>query len=168
MMAAMSPPPALPAAEALVPAELAGRLRLAIARLARQLRQTSEEDLTPTQLSLLATLDTAGPVTLGELAELERVAPPSITKAVGKLVERELVERTTDPDDRRVVRVELSGTGRALLERNRCRRNAWLAKRLGELDDDELARLADATSVLEHLAGLQPPEGTGGTPGSDR
>jgi DNA-binding MarR family transcriptional regulator len=134
--------------------ELAGRLRLAVARLARQLRQTSEDDLTPTQLALLATLDSAGPVTLGELAALERVAPPSITKAVGKLVERQLVERTPDATDRRVVRVALGQGGRELLERHRSRRNAWLATRLGELDDDDLARLAAATDVLERLAGL--------------
>jgi DNA-binding MarR family transcriptional regulator len=136
--------------------DLPGRLRLAVARLARQLRQSSGEDLTPTQLSLLASLDNAGPVTLGELAELERVAPPSITRAVGKLVERELVEREPDAADRRVVRVALTARGLDLLERNRCRRNVWLAKRLTQLDDDQLARLAAATDVLERLAGLQP------------
>ena len=53
-------------------AELAGRLRLAITRLARQLRQTSDSDLSPTQGSVLATVGKSGPLTLGELAELER------------------------------------------------------------------------------------------------
>jgi DNA-binding MarR family transcriptional regulator len=145
--------------------ELAGRLRLAVARLARQLRQSSGEDLTPTQLSLLASLDAAGPVTLGELAELERVAPPSITRAVGKLVERELVDRRPDLEDRRVVRVGLTDRGRDLLERNRCRRNVWLAARLAELDHDQLHRLISATDVLEHLAGLQPAAPTSGDRG---
>jgi DNA-binding MarR family transcriptional regulator len=156
-MPLMAPTPSMPSTTRAATAtpELAGRLRLAIARLARQLRQTSEGDLTPTQLSLLATLDTGGPMTLGELAERERVAPPSITKAVSKLVDRRLVDRTTDADDRRIARVTLTGEGRTLLERNRCRRNAWLAKRLQELDDDQLARLAAATDVLEHLAGVQ-------------
>jgi DNA-binding MarR family transcriptional regulator len=156
-MTSMSRPPVSPES-----AELAGRLRLAVARLARQLRQSSGEDLTPTQLSLLASLDAAGPVTLGELAELERVAPPSITRAIGKLVERGLVERDPDPTDRRVVRVGLSATGRELLERNRCRRNAWLATRMAH--DDQLARLAAAADVLEQLAGLQAPAPAGDRP----
>lgn len=153
----MTPPPAPtgPITEGTeATAELAGRLRLAVARLARQLRQTSGVDLSPTQLATMATLDRTGPVTLGELAALERVAPPSITRAVGRLVESGLVERLPDAGDRRVTRVALTTAGRHLLEENRSRRNAWLATRLAELDPDELARLAAAAPVLEHLAGL--------------
>jgi DNA-binding MarR family transcriptional regulator len=135
-------------------AELAGRLRLAVARLARQLRQTSESDLSPTQLATIATLDRTGPVTLSELAALERVAPPSITRAVGRLVEAGLVTRHPDEQDRRITRVSLTAAGRALLEHNRSRRNAWLATRLRELSPDEVERLAAAAEVLEHLAGL--------------
>lgn len=150
MMVAM--PPAAPTDTDV--AELAGRLRLAVARLARQLRQTSETDLSPTQLATIATLDASGPVTLGELAALERVAPPSITKAVGRLVEAGLVERLPDPGDRRITRVDLTPAGRALLERNRSRRNAWLATRLRELPPEEVERLGAAADVLEHLAGL--------------
>jgi DNA-binding MarR family transcriptional regulator len=135
-------------------AELAGRLRLAVARLARQLRQTAESDLSPTQLATIATLDRTGPVTLSELAALERVAPPSITRAVGRLVEAGLVARQPDPHDGRITRVSLTAAGRALLERNRSRRSAWLATRLRELPPDEVERLAAAAEVLEHLAGL--------------
>ena len=148
----------MPPTDPLTP-ELAARLRLAVARLARQLRQASEGDLTPTQLSLMASLDAAGSMTLGELAERERVAPPTITKVVGKLVERDLVVRTTDAIDRRIARVELTAAGRTLLERNRSRKNAWLVKRLAELDDHQLARLAEATDVLEVLAGVEAPAG---------
>lgn len=140
-------------------AELAGRLRLAIARLARQLRQTSETDLSPTQMATMATLDRQGPVTLGELAALERVAPPSITRAVGRLVDAGLVERRPDPSDRRVTRVALTDAGRTLLESGRSRRSAWLATRLRDLDDADLARLADAAPVLERLAGLDLTDG---------
>ena len=100
-------------------AELAGRLRLAVTRLARQLRQTSSSDLSPTQSAVLATLANHGPVTLGELAELERVASPTITKVTGILQERGLVEKVPDPHDRRFVRVELTAEGRALVERSR-------------------------------------------------
>jgi DNA-binding MarR family transcriptional regulator len=132
-------------------AELAGRLRLAVTRLARQLRQTSDSDLSPTQSAVLATLANHGPVTLGELAELERVASPTITKVTGILQERGLVEKVTDRDDRRFVRVELTAEGRALVERSRARKTAWLARQLHDLPPDELERLAAAAEVLEHL-----------------
>ena len=132
-------------------AELAARLRLAVTRLARQLRQTSESDLSPTQSAVLATLANHGPVTLGELAELERVASPTITKVTGILQERGLVEKVTDATDRRFVRVELTSEGRALVERSRARKTAWLARQLQGLPPGELERLAAAADVLEHL-----------------
>jgi DNA-binding MarR family transcriptional regulator len=132
-------------------AELAGRLRLAVTRLARQLRQTSDSDLSPTQSAVLATLANHGPVTLGELAELERVASPTITKVTGILQERGLVEKVPDPADRRFVRVELTPEGRALVERSRARKTAWLARQLHGLPPDDLERLAAAADVLERL-----------------
>jgi DNA-binding MarR family transcriptional regulator len=132
-------------------AELAGRLRLAVTRLARQLRQTSESDLSPTQSAVLATLANHGPVTLGELAELERVASPTITKVTGILQERGLVVKVTDADDRRFVRVELTPDGHALVERSRARKTAWLARQLQDLSPAEVEQLAAATEVLEHL-----------------
>jgi DNA-binding MarR family transcriptional regulator len=132
-------------------AELAARLRLAVTRLARQLRQTSDSDLSPTQSAVLATLANHGPVTLGELAELERVASPTITKVTGILQERGLVEKVTDPSDRRYVRVELTADGRGLVERGRARKTAWLARQLQDLAPEELEQLAAAAEVLEHL-----------------
>jgi DNA-binding MarR family transcriptional regulator len=132
-------------------AELAGRLRLAVTRLARQLRQTSDSDLSPTQSAVLATLANHGPVTLGELAELERVASPTITKVTGILQDRGLVVKVTDPDDRRFVRVELTGEGHALVDRSRARKTAWLARQLQDLSPAEVEQLAAATEVLEPL-----------------
>ena len=132
-------------------AELAGRLRLAVTRLARQLRQTSDSDLSPTQSAVLATLANHGPVTLGELAELERVASPTITKVTGILQERGLVVKVTGEADRRFVRVELTADGHALVERSRARKTAWLARRLQDLSPTELSQLEAATEVLEHL-----------------
>jgi DNA-binding MarR family transcriptional regulator len=132
-------------------AELAGRLRLAVTRLARQLRQTADSDLSPTQASVLATVSAAGPVALGELAELERVASPTITKVIGLLHEKGLVTKLIDPTDRRFVRVSLTPEGEALLERTRARKTAWLARQLQDLSPAELAQLAATTEVLEHL-----------------
>lgn len=132
-------------------AELAGRLRLAVTRLARQLRQTADSALSPTQASVLATVQKSGPLTLGELAEQERVASPTITKVISLLHEKGLVAKVTDPDDRRFVRVHLTADGEALIERTRARKTAWLARRLEDLTEDERARLAAAAEVLEHL-----------------
>jgi DNA-binding MarR family transcriptional regulator len=132
-------------------AELAGRLRLAVTRLARQLRQTSDSDLSPTQSAVLATLANHGPVTLGELAELERVASPTITKVTGILQERGLVVKVTDRDDRRFVRVELTYEGHDLVERSRARKTAWLARQLQDLTPEEVEQLRAATEVLERL-----------------
>lgn len=132
-------------------AELAGRLRLAVTRLARQLRQTSDSDLSPTQAAVLATVSAAGPVTLGELAELEKVASPTITKVITLLHEKGLVDKLTDPTDRRFVRVQLTAEGIALLERTRARKTAWLARQLRGLSPEERQRLAEAADVLEQL-----------------
>ena len=78
------------------PAAIAARLRVSATRLARQLRQESEPGLTPSQLSALTSVEHNGPLTLGRLAEHERVAPPSVTKIVTKLEEAGLVERRLD------------------------------------------------------------------------
>lgn len=135
-------------------AELAGRLRLAVTRLARRMRQEADSGLSPTLLSALASIDCAGPMTLGDLAAREQVAPPTVTKAVGILEEQGYAVRRQDPTDRRVVRVEATEAGRTLLERTRTRRNAWLARRLGELDPAGRESLAAALDALEGLAGL--------------
>lgn len=132
-------------------AELAGRLRLSVTRLARQLRQTADSDLSPTQASVLATVSKSGPLALGELAELERVASPTITKVIALLHDKGLVHKVTDPDDRRFVRVSLTPEGEALLERTRARKTAWLARQLQDLSPAEIEQLAAATEVLERL-----------------
>jgi len=134
------------------PVELAGHLRMSVARLARLLRQQDESGLSPTLTAALATIAREGPMTLGELATRERVAPPSITKVVGKLEDRGLVERRLDDRDRRVTRVEVSVAGRAQLEASRTRRAAWLAARLLELPEADLEQLAQALVIIDALA----------------
>src|SRR5438132_13299080 len=113
--------------------ETADRLGMAITRLARILRQQAADDLTPTMRAAVGTIARQGPLTLGELATIEQVAPPTITKVVGKLEDRGLVEREADPADRRVTRVVLSGRGPRWLEADRPRRHAWLADRIEPL-----------------------------------
>ena len=146
-MSTSSPPVRTGAAAA----EIASRLRLSATRLARRLRQESGAGLSPSQQSALAVISNHGPLTLGALAEHERVAPPSITKVVSKLECDGLVTRTPDPADRRVCRVVISSEGAALLEESRRRKTAWLTARINELDPDRQRRLTDALDVLDEL-----------------
>jgi DNA-binding MarR family transcriptional regulator len=131
--------------------DAAARLRLSATRLARRLRQQADTGLSPSQLSALASIEGHGSLTLGTLAERERVAAPSITRVVTKLVEDGLVARATDPTDRRSTRVQVTDAGRRLLDESRQRKTAWLHGRLQQLPTDDLARLVDALDVLESL-----------------
>ena len=135
----------------MTPTAVAGRLRLATTRLARRLRQQSDADLTPTQTAFLATIGNRGPLPVGALAAEEHVTAPTATKIVDKLQAAGYVERTADPDDRRISRVDASASGRALLAETRARKTAWLTTRLGDLSPAELATLADAALVLDRL-----------------
>ena len=125
---------------------------MSVARLARLLRQQDDSGLSATLTSALVTIARDGPVTLGELASRERVAPPSITRVVAKLEARGLVERTVDDRDRRVNRVAISAEGRHQLEASRTRRTAWLVTRLVELPAEDLARVAEILPILDALA----------------
>jgi DNA-binding MarR family transcriptional regulator len=132
-------------------AELAARLRVSTTRLARRLRQEADVHLTPSLHSALTVVHLRGPLTLGELAEVERVAPPTVTKLVAKLEERDLLVRVPDESDRRVCRVRTTATGEELLAASRERRTAWLAERLVGLDEAELASLERATDLIDHM-----------------
>ena len=133
------------------PGELAARLRLVITRTARRLRQEAGTELSPSQTAALATIERHGPLTPSMLAELERVQRPTATRIVARLEDRGLVERTTDPADGRSFTVAATPPGRALLGKLRTRKNAYLARRLGRLDDADLATLDRAAEVLERL-----------------
>lgn len=147
------PGPAAPSAPT-SPAEIAARLRLSSTRLARRLRQESGSGHTPSQMSALSSIYRHGPLTLGALAEHERVAPPSITKIAAKLEADGLIERTTSPTDGRVHLVAATRAGRALIAESRRRKTTWLTGRVQDLTPDEQARLADALDVLDRLTSL--------------
>jgi len=132
-------------------AALPERLRLVVTRLARRLRQQAEAPISPTQSAALATIERRGPLTLGELAEIERVQPPTITAAVGRLEEQGLVARQRDPDDLRVARVQVTTAGRRLLKETRSRTSAYLERRVGELSGRDRATLERAAAILERL-----------------
>jgi DNA-binding MarR family transcriptional regulator len=130
---------------------LAARLRLVITRAARRLRQQGGTALGPSQLSALASIERHGPLTPSELAEIERIQRPSATRVVARLEDAELVERVADPADRRSFTVGVNADGRALMSKLRTRKNAYLVKRLRDLDQADLATLDRAAEILEDL-----------------
>jgi DNA-binding MarR family transcriptional regulator len=133
--------------------DTAAQLRLAVGRLSRRMRQQSTLGHSLTQIGILVTLDREGPTSLGDLAQVERVAPPTITKAVANLVAEGLVEKDADPDDRRVHRARLTAAGRRDLEAIRRQREAWLTTRLATLDPADVDRLVAVLPLLEALSG---------------
>jgi DNA-binding MarR family transcriptional regulator len=138
--------------------DLPQRLRFVITRLARRMRQASDDEVSPTQIAALSTISRDGPMTLGDLAAAERVQPPTITAAVGRLEAQGLVRRRRDDKgDRRVVRVEVTVEGRKLVERQRSRRTAYLAKRLRGLTPAEHETLAEATAILDRILADEDP-----------
>ena len=131
--------------------ELASRLRVAVTRLNRKLRQQALAGLSPAQASALGTVSRLANPTLGELAAAEQVQPPTVTRLVKSLESAGLVARETDSVDRRVVRVKITAEGRRTLQRIRTSKNAFLARRLDALDPTERAQAAALTRLLEHL-----------------
>ena len=127
-------------------AGLATALRISVSRLARRLRAERvalglQPDLSDTQLAALATLVRHGPMTPGELAEHEKVQPPSMTRVIAVLEERSLVVRAPHTTDRRQVVLTVTAGGQELVYQARRLREAWLAKRLRELSPQERATL---------------------------
>ncbi len=130
--------------------DAAARLRMAIVRTARRLRQEAS-GLTPTSTAALATIDRHGPLTPSELAEIERVKRPTVTRTLGCLDREGLIERTPDPADGRSSLVSVNGAGRERLRRLRGRKNAYLAKRMRELPAADVATLERAAEILEGM-----------------
>ena len=134
---------------------LASLLRVSVARLNRRLRSERDPDNEPLpigQLSVLGTLFRNGPMTVGQLAHIERVQPPSMTRTVNCLVEGGYVERRAHETDGRQVVVALSKKGEETLRADRKRRDAWLAQRLRELTPEERQLLRAAAPIIERLA----------------
>lgn len=142
-----------PTARRMSAAQVAILLREAITRVNRRLRQTRPlGDLTITQISALQSLDAAGALTPRELADAERVQPPTMTRIVGRLEERALVQRTPHPTDGRQAILAASRSGRELLEEYRRVRDEWLAQRLARLTPDERETVQRAAEILTRIA----------------
>jgi DNA-binding MarR family transcriptional regulator len=127
------------------------RLRMVLLRLARRLRQQVHTGITPSQLSALSAIENHGPLTLGELATLENVQPPSISRIVGALEGEGYVDRAPDAKDRRVALVRVTTKGRRELSQIRSERDAWLRDQLRQLGVHERDCLSSAIPILESL-----------------
>lgn len=135
--------------------DLAARLRMAIVRTSRRLRQEAAGggggELTPTAVSALASVERHGPLTPSELAEIERVKRPTATRILRGLVESGLVDRVPDPADGRSALVTVNAEGRERLRRLRGRKNAYLARRIRDLPAEDLRTLERAAEILEGM-----------------
>jgi DNA-binding MarR family transcriptional regulator len=133
--------------------KLSSGLRISVMRLARRLRaERLDTSLTLNQLAALATLDRHGAMSPARLAAHERVQPPSMTRTVACLEQEGLVTRKPHETDRRQVVIALTDEGARLLTEDRKKREAWLARRLGELTAEEREVLRAAAPILERLA----------------
>ena len=135
---------------------LATSLRISVSRLARRMRaervaQGLQPELSDSQLASLAALEKA-PMTPGELADHEKVQPPSITRVIASLEERGLIQRMPHPSDRRQVVLTVTDQGRDFVRQVRHLREAWLALRLADLTPAERAVLREALPILEKLS----------------
>ena len=138
-------------------AGLASALRISVSRLARRLRAERltkglEPSLSDTQIAALGALERHGEMTPGELAEHEKVQPPSMTRVITALEDGGLVMRRPHTTDRRQVMLTVTDRGRAVVQQSRHLREAWLAQRLRELTPQERAALRAAAPILEKLS----------------
>ncbi|MFB4312098.1 MarR family transcriptional regulator [Actinomadura sp. GTD37] len=138
---------------------LAEELRISIARLTRRLRTLRPpaagdggRPLSLTQFAALAAVERHGSMTPRELADHEKVQPPSMTRVIAYLEERGLLVRSPHPTDGRQVMLNATAEGAALLADERRRKEAWLARRLAELTDDERETLRQAAPIIDRLS----------------
>ena len=120
-------------------------------RISRRVRFESTQIVAPHQLSVMARLDDRA-LTPRELAGIERVSPPSMTRTVAALVERGFVARHDDPLDGRQVFISLTPEGLSLLRETRRRRDAWMSSRLKGITTEEREVLVKATAILTRVA----------------
>ncbi|WP_345437158.1 MarR family transcriptional regulator [Actinoallomurus vinaceus] len=133
-------------------AGLAAALRVSVSRLSRRMRAQAGQSLSVTQLAALGAVSRHGALTPGELAEHEKVQPPSMTRVIAALEERGLLTRSPHPTDRRQVILSVTEEGEKLLKEERRRKEAWLAQRLAELTPEEREILRQAAPILERLS----------------
>lgn len=132
--------------------ELAETVHAAAIRILRIVRlEDTKAGIGPAQLSALSVLVFAGPHTIGELAVLEQVKPPTMSRIVDALVSQKLADRVTSEQDRRSVRIATTAKGRKLLLAGRDRRVRVLAERMEKFSESELKLLSQAARLWAQI-----------------
>lgn len=131
---------------------LTARLRLAVVRLARQVRRNAQTGITPSQLSALVTVERHGPLPPARLAEHETVGRSTVTRLIRRLEDAGLIDRVPDPTDGRSFLLSVTPAGARLLKESRGRAEAFLAQRVARLDAADRAELERVSEILERLA----------------
>ena len=132
-------------------AEIAARLAVVIGRINRRIRPVGSH-LTQAQLSALSSIARNGPLRPGDLARIESIGAPGVTRLVAELEARGLVERHPDPDDGRSSLVSATDAGASAVLRARAERAERIGELMSELDDDEFAALTGILDILEKVA----------------
>ncbi len=133
----------------------AARFQNLATRLLRQARLLDEgSSLTSAQYSALSTLYSHPGLALTELAQMEYVSHPTMSRIVAALIKQGLVTRQSHESDRRTQRLSLSEDGRAAYERVYARRLALIGVLLERLKPETVA---DLLQVLENLPALNRP-----------
>jgi len=132
--------------------QIAARLRYVLLRMTRTLRREGHSNLSPSQISALATLEEFGPVRISALATHESIDPSVATRVVASLETQGLTERHEDPEDRRACLIDLSDVGRGALGELWSERTIGLSSRLERLTPKERLVIESALPVLEKMA----------------
>lgn len=131
---------------------VADRLHSAAIRLLRALRiEDTKAGVGPARLSALSVLVFAGPQSLGTLARMEQVQPPTMSRIVAGMERDGLLKRSSAGTDRRRICLEATKKGTSLLQKARGRRIKLLASRLKQLKPHELATLGEAAELILNL-----------------
>lgn len=131
--------------------EVADRLHSAAIHLLRRARRSDPlTGATPAQLSALSVL-MSGPKTLGDLAAAEQVRAPTISRLASEMERSELIRRRDDPDDGRVVRVEMTAKGRRVLGKGRELRITDIESRVRKVEPDGVDTLEKAVAIIERM-----------------
>jgi len=131
--------------------ELADRLHSAAIHLLRRARRGDPlTGATPAQLSALSVL-MSGHKTVGDLAAAEQVRAPTVSRLAAEMERIGLIRRRSDPDDARVVHVEMTAKGRRVLGKGRELRIADIEGRVRRLDTTEVTTLEKAVGIIEEM-----------------
>jgi DNA-binding MarR family transcriptional regulator len=142
----------MPTTLAADPTVLANRLRPVLLQLNRQLRREIHSlGVTGGQVSLLVQIRYHPGIGIRELAALERMSVPGMSKFISRLEEAGLVQRAPVEGDQRRVGLTLTAAGQKVLRSVKSKRTAWLSARLRDLDPEELEAIDAAIEPLAHL-----------------